>query len=294
MSKIAHIKRRIKSVKNTRQITRAMQLVAASKMKRAQDRALAGRDYALLLARMLHAAVKRTDEITHPFMEDREVKKRGILLVSTDKGLCGALNSNLFRMLTDIEDDVDYYSIGRKGKQYLTRSGKNLVADFEVSDQVRFDEIRPILEELLNSYNEGKIDTVEIAFPRFINTMIQNPMIIKILPLVNLDEALALLKLKGEENTLDEEIDEREIKFEPDVATIIEELPKLYVKQEIYQFILSAKASEHSARMVAMKSATDNANNLVDDLTLKFNKARQAAITQEILEIAAATASTQQ
>ena len=291
MSKIAHIKRRIKSVKNTRQITRAMQLVAASKMKRAQDRALASRDYSLLLARMLHVAISHTSEINHPLMTERSVKKRGILLISSDKGLCGAMNANLFRSVAEIEGEADFVSVGRKGKQFLSRAGKNLVADFTVSDKVGYGEVRPVIEFLIKSYMDGEIDTVEVLFPRFVNTMVQEPVTVRILPLLNLEEEIDKLKVKGEENTLDETEDDREIKYEPDVETILRDLPELFIKQEVYQFFLSAKASEHSARMVAMKSATDNASSLVDDLTLKFNKARQAAITQEILEIAAATAS---
>jgi len=291
MSKIAHIKRRIKSVKNTRQITRAMQLVAASKMKRAQDRALAGREYSMLLARMMQVAISHSETIEHPLMEQRPVKKRGILTITTDKGLCGALNANLFRLISEIEGESNFVNIGRKGKQYLSRTSRNLVADFPVSDKVMYSEIRPIVDYMINAFLEGEIDTVEIAFPRFINTMIQQPMVLKILPMVDLKECLTQLKLKNEENTLESTADEREIKYEPDVQTILAELPELYVKQQIHQFILSAKASEHSARMVAMKSATDNASKLVESLTLKFNKARQAAITQEILEIAAATAS---
>ncbi|MEQ9825706.1 MAG: ATP synthase F1 subunit gamma [Puniceicoccaceae bacterium] len=291
MSKIAHIKRRIKSVKNTRQITKAMQLVAASKMKRAQDRALAGRDYALLLARMMHVAISHSDEVRHPMMERREVKTRGILTITTDKGLCGALNANLYRLLSQIQGDCKFVNVGRKGKQYLSRTGRNLVADFQVSDKAQYAEVRPIVEFMVKAFLDGEIDTVEIAFPRFINTMVQEPRLIKILPIVDLQDCLDQLRLKDEEDTLEMTHDDREIKYEPDVASILEELPILFVKQQIHQFILSAKASEHSARMVAMKSATDNASTLVDSLTLKFNKARQAAITQEILEIAAATAS---
>lgn len=291
MSKIAHIKRRIKSVKNTRQITRAMQLVAASKMKRAQDRALAGRDYAMLLARMMQVAISRSSDINHPFMEARPVKTRGVLAITSDKGLCGAMNANLLRLLTEIKDDCKYVSVGRKGKQFLSRSKRDLIADFSISDKVDYREVRPIVEYMVKAFLDGEIDTVEIAFPRFINTMIQKPLLLKILPIADLHECLEQLRLKNEEDTLEHTVDTREMKYEPDVATILDELPALYVKQQIYQYMISAKASEHSARMVAMKSATDNATSLVESLTLKFNKARQAAITQEIIEIAAATAS---
>jgi F-type H+-transporting ATPase subunit gamma len=291
MSKIAHIKHRIRSVKNTRQITRAMQLVAASKMKRAQDRALAGREYAMLLARMMQVAITHSRDINHPFMEARPVRTRGILAITSDKGLCGAMNANLLRLLSEIKDDCKYVSVGRQGKQFLSRSKKDLIADFSVSDKVDYREVRPIVEYLVNAFMEGEIDTVEIVFPRFINTMVQEPLLLKILPVVDLDECLEKLRLKNEDDTLVHTEDEREMNYEPDVATILDELPSLYLRQQIYQYMISAKASEHSARMVAMKSATDNATSLVESLTLKFNKARQAAITQEIIEIAAATAS---
>ena len=241
MSKIAHIKRRIKSVKNTRQITRAMQLVAASKMKRAQDRALAGREYAMLLARMMQVAISHSEEIQHPMMVARPVKKRGILTVTTDKGLCGALNANLFRLISEVKDDADFVNVGRRGKQFLSRTGRNLVADFPVSDKTQYAEVRPIVEYMINAFLEGEIDTVEIAFPRFVNTMIQEPMILKILPLVDLKECLEQLKLKDEDNTLESVADEREIKYEPDVESVLKELPELFVKQQIHQVYLKRK-----------------------------------------------------
>ena len=194
MSKLAHIKHRIKSVKNTRQITRAMQLVAASKMKRAQDRALAGREYAMLLARMMQVAISHSEDIQHPMMEARTVKKRGILTITSDKGLCGALNANLFRLISEIKDDCHFVNVGRKGKQFLSRSGRNLVADFPVSDKAQYAEIRPIVEYMMNAFLDGEIDTVEIAFPRFVNTMIQEPKLIKILPIIDLKDCLEQLK----------------------------------------------------------------------------------------------------
>ena len=282
------IRRRIRSVKNTSQITRAMQLVAASKMKRAQDMALQGRPYAALLAEILSAVGERVTDFEHPFLKERQVRRRGILLISTDKGLCGPLNSNLFRLLTEVEEGAQFVTLGRKGAQFLSRARRNLVAEFSVTDQVRFSEVRPAIELLIKAYEDGDVDTIEIIYSRFENTLIQTPSRNPLLPLVDLKMILEKeAELVSDSASL--RSDDREILFEPAPDAILHELLDLYVKQEVYQMVLEAKASEHSARMVAMKTATDNANGLVDDLTLEYNKVRQASITQEILEISAAS-----
>ena len=288
MANTRDIRRRIKSVKNTAQITRAMQLVAASKMKRAQDSALAGRPYAVLMAEILSKLGGRGSDIKHPFLEEREVSTRGILVVSTDKGLCGALNANVFRRITEIEGDARFVAIGRKATQFLSRTRRDMIAEFTISDRVLFSEVRLPVEFLINTYLEGNVDTVELLFPRYVNPLVQDPILYPLIPIENLSSVLDKLGHQLGEAPLAD--DAREIHFEPDADIILGELLPLFIKQQVYQTVLEAKASEHSARMVAMKSATDNANSLVDDLTLQYNKARQAAITQEILEIAAATA----
>lgn len=297
MANLRDIRRRIKSVKNTRQITRAMQLVSSSKMKRAQDAAVAGRPYALLLADLLDTVGEKLElsgqTLSHPFFEDREVKTRGIILLSTDKGLCGPLNTNLFREVIDqVKGDAKFITVGRKGTQFISRTQRNLVADFTVSDKVSYSEIRAMLKLVIDAYNKGEIDTVEIAYPSFVNVLIQEPVLQKLLPIVDLQEVLEQLsKRTGEEAALIEaRSDKREMSFEPSPEEVLQELPSHYVKVIIHQLLLESRAAEHSARMVAMKAATDNASTLVDDLTLDYNKARQAAITQEILEIAAASA----
>lgn len=297
MANLRDIKRRIKSVKNTRQITKAMQLVASSKMKRAQEQASAGVPYAVFLFDILNVVAQKVENLEHPLFEDREVKKRGILLLSTDRGLCGPLNSNLFRFLTQNQDKEKcrYYAVGRKAVQYISRTGRELAADYEVPDQVSFRTIRALTEAMLKDFEDGTIDTIEITYPRFINTLVQTPAEAKLVPLSGLDELTKKIHaLAKRDSRIPEELpeDSREMKFEPSVEEILAELPALFVKQEIYQMVLETKASEHSARMVAMKSATDNASKLVDELTLEYNKARQAAITQEVLEIAASAAST--
>jgi F-type H+-transporting ATPase subunit gamma len=280
------IRRRIKSVKNTRQITKAMELVAASKMKKAQSVALASRPYTQLMADMLAALAPRVEESSHPFLFQREVKTRGILLVTTDKGLCGPLNSNLFKLVTEIKTPAKFCAIGRKGTQFLARTKRDLVADFQVHDRVPFGEIKVIAEFMVKQYLEGAIDTIEVIYPRFKNTLIQESIIRPVLPLHNLKEFLANLAADGSAAS---QADGRELLFEPSVGEVLNALLPFYVNRQIYQLVLSAKASEHSARMVAMKTAKDNATKILGDLTLEYNKARQAAITQEILEIAAAS-----
>jgi F-type H+-transporting ATPase subunit gamma len=282
------IRRRIKSVKNTRQITKAMELVAASKMKKAQAAALAGRPYAQLMANMLAALASRVEESSHPFLSKREVKTRGILLITTDKGLCGPLNGNLFKIVAEIKTPAKFYAIGRKGAQFLVRTKRDMVADFQVHDRVPFTEVKVIAEFMAKQYLEGAIDTIEVIYPRFKNTLVQEPICRPLLPLDNLSQFIKELRIHGVAVSTGE-ADSREILFEPSVQEVLKALLPFYVNRQIFQFVLSAKASEQSARMVAMKTAKDNATKILGDLTLEYNKARQAAITQEILEIAAAS-----
>ena len=286
MASTRDIRRRIKSVKNTRQITKAMELVAASKMKKAQAMALAGRPYAQLMSRMLAALANRVEESLHPFLVKREVKTRGILLITTDKGLCGPLNSNLFKLVFDIKGPAKFVAVGRKGAQFLARTKRDIVADFTISDRVQFNEVKPVVEMMMQMYLEGKIDTLEIIYPRYKNTLVQEPLVRPLLPLASVSEFVGALNTEhgGGKST-----DDRVMLFEPDAQSVLEALLPFYVNRYIYQLARSAKASEHSARMVAMKTAKDNATKLLGDLTLEYNKARQAAITQEILEIAAAS-----
>jgi len=289
MASTRDIRRRIKSVKNTRQITKAMELVAASKMKKAQQAALAGQPYAQLLSNMLAALAPHVTDNLHPFLVRRTVKTRGVLLITSDKGLCGPLNGNLFKIVTEIKTPAKFYSIGRKGTQFLARAKRDLVADFPVQDRVPFNEIKVAVDFITKQYLEGVIDTVEVVFPRFKNTLVQEPVIRPVLPLDNLREFLASLQRHAGVVAADEINRNQPFEFEPEAETVLAALLPYYVSREIYQFVLLARASEHSARMVAMKTAKDNATKLVGELTLEYNKARQAAITQEILEIAAAS-----
>jgi F-type H+-transporting ATPase subunit gamma len=288
MASTRDIRRRIKSVKNTRQITKAMELVAASKMKKAQQAALAGRHYAQLMAEMLGALATRVEESQHPFLTKRTVKTRGIILITSDKGLAGPLNANIFKVVTDIKTPAKYAVIGRKGAQFIARTHRDLLADFPANDRVRFADIKVVTEFMVKQFLDGVVDTVEVIWPRFRNTLVQVPTVMPLLPLTSVADVITDLRSDaGQTAPAARSIDNQMI-FEPNATTVLDALLPLYVNREVYQHALDAKASEHSARMVAMKTAKDNATKLLGDLTLEYNKARQAGITQEILEIAAA------
>jgi F-type H+-transporting ATPase subunit gamma len=286
---LREIRNRIKSVKSTGQITRAMQLVASSKMKRAQDAARAGRAYAELLGEILDTAQAKVGEFSHPLLTKRAVKVRGILLVTPDKGMAGALNGNLIRLAAEQKDAV-FVCIGRKGAQALARSGRKVLADFPVTDRANFSEVRPAAEYLLKAFTEGTVDTVEVLFAHFKNTMVQSPRVQQLLPADSLVEQAREFRAKLGLPEPKVEADERDMIFEPSPAEILNQLPALFFKQAVHQAVLESKASEFSARMVAMKAATDNAKKIGAALSLEYNKARQAAITQEILELTAGAA----
>ena len=298
MANLRDIRRRIKSVKNTAQITKAMQLVAASKMKKAQDQAMAGRPYADLLNDVLVNLKEQTNEEDHPLLKENKGDKELIILISTDKGLCGGLNTNLFRVVTEHSpENVDYVTIGRKGAQFLARSKKELLADFKIDDPVSFLESKQISEFATEKFLSGEYARVRVAFTNFVNTMTQDPMIETLLPIspIDLGKEKDYMKDMGSGH-VDGQPDLSEDPhaeyggyiFEPSPAAVLDTTVPQYVNYQLYQMILESRASEHSARMVAMKAATDNANDMIKDLTLDYNKQRQAAITAELLEITTA------
>ena len=298
MANLRDIRRRIKSVKNTAQITKAMQLVAASKMKKAQDQAMAGRPYADLLNDVLVNLKEQTNEEDHPLLKENKGDKELIILISTDKGLCGGLNTNLFRVVTEHSpENVDYVTIGRKGAQFLARSKKELLADFKIDDPVSFLESKQISEFATEKFLSGEYARVRVAFTNFVNTMTQDPMIETLLPIspIDLGKEKDYMKDMGPGH-VDGQPDLSENPhaeyggyiFEPSPAAVLDTTVPQYVNYQLYQMILESRASEHSARMVAMKAATDNANDMIKDLTLDYNKQRQAAITAELLEITTA------
>lgn len=283
MASMRDIRRRIKSVKNTAQITKAMQMVAASKMRRAQQAALNGRPYGIALNRVLVTLRDQVEADAHPLLARREGPREIVVLLSTDKGLCGALNTNLCReAMAYRPETTQFVSIGRKGTQFLARLGRSLLAEFPLRDNPTFLETRQVSKLLMEKYLEGACDRVTVLFPRFVNTLSQIPTALTLLPITSLAEAG--LQPASEEaasaNT--------ELLIEPKPTQVLDALLPFYVHFAFYQMLLSTRASEQSARMVAMKNATDNAKQLVKDLTLEYNKARQAGITKEILEIATA------
>jgi F-type H+-transporting ATPase subunit gamma len=277
------LRRRIKSVSSTSQITKAMQMVAASKMRKAQDAALTTRPFAQLLYRIQRHATTHARDFTHPLLEVRQVRKRAVILVGTDKGLCGALNSNLFRLVAQFDPATTLFiTAGKRAAQFIARTGRQLVAEFTFSDTPRFDEARPIASFARDIFLKGQVDQVQIVATRFINTMTQEPVVVEYLPIGEIKG----LKVPGVEPEADQAADAREFLFEFSAASVLEYLFGHYLNIYIYRVLLEAKASEQSARMVAMKGATDNAAGLIRDLTLHYNNLRQGNITKELLEIA--------
>jgi len=281
------IRRRIKSVKNTAQITKAMQMVASAKMRKAQQAALAGRPYATLMNEVLAAVSAGAGDFSHPLMEKREVKKRAVIVVSTDKGLCGALNTNLLREAAKFEKgSTAYVAAGRKASQYVARTKRELVAEFTYKDNPQFSEARAISKFAQELFLEGKVDAVDVLYTNFISTLNQKP---EVRPLLPLGELKALdADVAGESQGAELKKSDVEYLFEPGANDVLGSLLPHYLNFQVYQFLLEAKASEHSSRMVAMKNATDNAKQLIKDLTLEYNKLRQANITRELLEITSA------
>jgi F-type H+-transporting ATPase subunit gamma len=288
MANLRDIRRRIKSVKNTAQITRAMQLVAAAKMKKAQDQALAGRDYAGLLHKVLCDMHAGFDDGSHPLLEKREGGKELVFVISTDKGLCGALNTNLARKIFAEKPDADILTVGRKLRANLTKAGYHLVADYEVKDPVPFAEARPIAKQLTQLFLEGNYNRISIAFTRFISTLSQEPVIVPLLPISegSIDKVNEVEGGNGE--PIATTSPGADYLFEPSPMGVLDAMLPLFINFQVYQMLVESRASEHSARMVAMKAATDNANKFIKELTLEYNKLRQAAITAELLEITTA------
>jgi F-type H+-transporting ATPase subunit gamma len=288
------IRRRIKSVKNTAQITKAMQMVAASKMRRAQSAALAGRPYAALLNRVLAslAPAIATGDYSHELLRPRDGGKELVLLISTDKGLCGALNTNLLREAGRFEPaNTTYVAVGRKGVQFLLRSKREFQAEFELRDNFSFLDSKTVSKFCMEKFVAGEVSKVTVVYTDFVNTLTQIPRIRTILPVTDLVATIDIPDFpagSGDTAAASAEEEVIDYKFEPDPGTVLGGILPHYVHFQVYQMALDARAAEHSARMVAMKNATDNAKQLIKDLTLEYNKVRQAAITTEILEIATA------
>src|SRR3954471_16993809 len=285
MANTQDIRRRIKSIRNTSQITKALQMVAASKMRKAQMAALAGRPYASLMNRALVSLQQRTDSKAHPLLQVREVKRELVVILSTDKGLAGPLNTNLFREAVKFEaDKTIYVTSGGKARQFIVRTRRELVADFPLKDAPAFTETKEISKFCVEKFLNGEVDKVSVLYTHFINTINEKPVVQTLLPISRFD----LPKGEGKEGTTDDVDPMLGYIFEPNALEVLDVMLPYYVQYQVFQMVLDARASEHSARMVAMKNATDNAKEFIKDLTLEYNKMRQASITTELLEISAA------
>lgn len=291
MANLRDIRRRIKSVKNTAQITKAMQLVAASKMKKAQDQATSGRSYADLLNKVLNNLKEHTTPEEHPLLREESGGRELVILVTTDKGLCGPLNTNLLRLVSErASKDAAFITVGNKGRQAMVRMKREIVADFQIKDPVSFAEVKPVAEFVMERFLAGDCGRVQVAFTNFVNTIKQEPHVETLLPIspIELGRKKAFEGMGGEEAGGAEGPEYGGYLFEPSARDVLGTVVPQYVGYQLFQMVLESRASEHSARMVAMKSATDNAKQMIKDLTLDYNKQRQAAITSELLEITTA------
>jgi F-type H+-transporting ATPase subunit gamma len=273
------IRTKIKSIKNTQKITRAMEMVAASKMRKAQDRMSASRPYAEKIRNVIDHLAHSNPEYKHPYMQVRDVKRVGYIVISSDRGLCGGLNSNLFRkMVVEMKAndkqklDMQFCTIGTKGAGFFKRIGGNIVAQTgQLGDAPQLADLIGSVKVMLDAFDKGEIDQLHLVYNDFVNTMTQTPTVEQLLPIE-----------PKEDKKLDHHWD---YIYEPEAKIVMSSLLTRYIESLVYQGVVENLASEQAARMVAMKSASDNAGDLIDDLQLVYNKARQAAITQEISEI---------
>ena len=279
MAGAKEIRTKIKSVKNMQKITKAMEMVSASKIRKAQNLMVASRPYAAKIRTVIGHLTQVSPDYRHPFMESRETKRVGYIIISTDRGLCGGLNTNLFRkVLKEMQAfqeqgiEVDLCMIGSKGLNFFRRFSKNIISTVtHLGDTPEVSQLVGTMQSMLDLYSEGKIDRLFLAHNEFVNTMIQKPEVQTVLPIEIAD--------KEDLQSMWDYI------YEPSSEDVLATLMQRYIESQVYRGALDNLASEHAARMVAMKSATDNAGDIIDDLQTIYNKARQAAITQEISEI---------
>lgn len=281
MAFLREIKRRIKSIENTSKITHAMELVAAAKMKRAQNQALSGKPYSNTVNQVIRSIAGRIDPETHPLLARTQGSKTAVIFFSTDRGLAGPLNANLFREIEKLEGQLKFITFGKKARDFIVKSGKELVADFVLPEKSELASVRAVAKLVTSGFLQGEFDQAWVLYTEFVSTIKQVAAVKQLLPIID---------RKGlEEITKETEGTEGgEPLFEPDPDTVLESVLPQYILMELYQILLESKASEHSARMVAMKNATENALDIVDDLTLTFNGIRQETITKEILDITTA------
>lgn len=293
MPSTRELRRRISSAKNISKITRAMEMVAAARMKRAQTAVMAGRPYAEKIADVIQnlaARVATSGEESHPLLESRPIKNVAVIMITADKGLAGALNTNIIRrttrfILNEAGAPVRIIAMGRKGRDFMVRYGRPLIAEFiNFSDRPSVRDIYPIARVAVDEYASGRVDAVYIVYTDFLNTLVQKPTVYRLLP-VNVSEAGEEGAVPGDNRLPSMGGSLIDYEYEPSAGAILDLLVPRYIEVQIYQALLEHQASEHSARMVAMRNATDNAKEVIDDLTLAYNKLRQANITKEIIEI---------
>ncbi len=280
------IRGQIRSVKNTQKITRAMEMVAASKMRKAQDRMSASRPYAQRLRAVAQHISQASPEYHHAYLEEREVKRVGFVVVTSDRGLCGGLNNNLFKLLLgelkrwhDQGVEIDFCPIGQKASMFFRRfGGKVLAQATQLGDAPGIDDVIGVVKVMLDAYDNGEIDRLYVVHNEFVNTMTQKPTVSQLLPVV------------AEEPDAELSRHPWDYIYEQDAKELLSQILARYIESQVYQGVVENIACEQAARMVAMKSASDNAGNIIEDLQLAYNKARQAAITQELSEIVAGAA----
>ena len=285
MSNAKEIRTKIGSIKNTQKITSAMEMVAASKMRKAQDKMSASKPYAKRIRGVIHHLAQGNSEYRHNYLEDREVKRVGYIFISSDRGLCGGLNSNMFKKAmasmkqwNDQEIEIDLSLIGSKAISFFKNYGGNVLSTAnQLGDAPTVSDLIGAVKVMLDAYDEGKIDRLFLVHNEFVNTMTQSPQVLQLLPVATEDE--------------DEQLSHHwDYIYEPDAKELLDVLLVRYIESQVYQGVVENLACEMGARMVAMKSATDNAGDIIDDLELIYNKARQAAITQELSEIVSGAA----
>ena len=277
MASVRQIARRIRSVENTAKITKAMSMIAASKLRRTQDAATQGRSYADSMSEMVSNVMSpaRDDELSQPLAEPREVTNVGLVLITPDRGLTGGLNSNVLRAVGDFVGlqsvPVKVVALGKKGIDFARRSGLELIGELSgISDRPTSSDTSPISKSIIDGFINGHVDSIHVAYAQFVNTTMQRPTVIQLAPVVTPEIS---------------NVDNQGYIFEPNANEVLTELLPRYIETLIHHAVLEASASEQSARMVAMNQATDNANEMVDDLTLLMNKLRQETITKELLDI---------
>lgn len=296
MADLKEIRSKMKSIRSTRKITGAMEMVAASKMRRAQDRMLATRPYADRILTVIDHLASGNSEYNHPYLQDRPLKRMGLIVVSTDRGLCGGLNSNMFRFLLEkIEAwqqngvEIDMCLIGRKGETFFKKLQVSILAStHHLGDNPSILDVIGPIGVMLKAYEAGELDGLCLVYNRFVNTMTQKPVLLDLLPIV------ASKKLVSDESSYSESEKTSnaywDYIYEPDAKELIDLLLTRFIESQVYQAAVENFACEQAARMVAMKAATDNAGNIIESLQLDYNKARQAAITRELSEIVAGAA----